>query len=69
MADGDPVTATSPVENGNRCQFLLQCTFLTIPPSELALGALCKLRMSLCDGSDTLDGFQTRVQAGLLPVR
>jgi len=23
MADGDPVTPTSPVKNGNRCQFLL----------------------------------------------
>ena len=28
LADGDPVTTTSPVKNGNRCQFLLQYTSL-----------------------------------------
>jgi hypothetical protein len=32
MADGDPVTPTSPVKNGNRCRFLLQCTSLPTPP-------------------------------------
>jgi hypothetical protein len=27
-----PVTPTSPVKNGNRCQFLLECTSLPTPP-------------------------------------
>jgi hypothetical protein len=31
MADGDPVTATSPVKNGNRCQFLFEYTPLSTP--------------------------------------
>jgi len=37
MADGDPVASTSPVTNGNRCQFLLQCTSFQQLPSELPI--------------------------------
>ena len=34
-----PVTPTSPVKNGNRCQFLLECTSLPPLPSEIDDGA------------------------------
>ena len=62
MADGDPVTATAPVKNGNRCQFLsMECT--SLPPLPVEAGSwsdsLCKLGMSLCDETDILIGLST----------
>jgi hypothetical protein len=65
MADGDPVTPTSPVKNGNRCQFLLQYTSFARPSREMFIVALTTNLHALAQGADSASRLRDGVVRNL----